>query len=338
MLGVAWFVVWGAVCVSGRADTLADLLRPSSTVPGCVNDWGPLGTGEGVVTPTCEGKAALTEWETLSAAVNVARDTLVNASNLPTERTSPQTVVNALNAMAGAIDAMATLDNPSHPVPGGFADVLAWMRPWFERLRLPIPATIGDGLRTLAGAIAKPDLLLADRTSLYGQAAIFGTRVSELAAERGRNVQRQTDRAVRAAHLAALQAARAAERGVVTPDAGRAIATAAGPAHAALAQEQTRQLNESLAAHPDQGGYRAQTTRMLSEIPGNLVWVFVLSRRRRCLRAGYSSRCTPRRGSAVPSGWPHPHLRADRRRQGHRCRHSELARLSRRRLRARPQG
>jgi hypothetical protein len=65
------------------------------------------------------------------------------------------------------------------------------MRPWFERLHLPIPATIGDGLRTLAGAIAKPDLLLADRTSLYGQAAIFGTRVSELAAELGRNVQRQ---------------------------------------------------------------------------------------------------------------------------------------------------
>jgi hypothetical protein len=67
---------------SARADSLADQRRPSSTIPGCVNDWGPLGTGS-VAEPTCEGKAALAEWNEHAAAINAARDTLANASNWP---------------------------------------------------------------------------------------------------------------------------------------------------------------------------------------------------------------------------------------------------------------
>jgi type IV secretory pathway TraG/TraD family ATPase VirD4 len=274
---VVGLLILGAVCGVGRADTLADLRRPSSTIPGCVNDWGPLGTGDGVATPTCEGKAARTAWQTHAAAINVARDTLVTASNLPAARTSPQTVVNALDAAAAAVDAMQRLDHPSTPSPRGFADVLAWMRPWFAQQHHPIPTTIGDGLRTLAEAVAKPDLLRADRTALYDQAAIFVTRVSELAAERGGAVQRQTDAAVRAAHRAALQAAQAIETGRAAPQADTAIATAAGPAHTPLAREQTRQLDQSLAAHPDQGGYRAQTARALGAIPGDLAGVVALT-------------------------------------------------------------
>jgi hypothetical protein len=57
------------ICVSAaHADPISDLQQPSSTIPGCVNDWGPLGTGSGVAQPTCEGKAALAEWNEHAAA------------------------------------------------------------------------------------------------------------------------------------------------------------------------------------------------------------------------------------------------------------------------------
>lgn len=277
---------------TGRADTLADLQRPSSTIPGCVNDWGSGGSGmaAGAVTPTCEGRAALAAWNTHAAAIDVARDAVVNASNLPTERTDPQGVITALIAAAAAADAMTPLYHPAQPRPGNFTDVLGWMQPWFERQHLPIPASIGDGLRTLAGAIGQPYLLMADRTALYGQAAIFVTRESQLAAELGADVQRQTDSATRAAHLAALQAARAIENGQALPNAGAAISAAAGPAHQDVAQEQARQLDQSLAAHPDQGSYAAQTGRRSGAFPmpccGSLV-----------------SLCSPL-WSAFPVSWP----------------------------------
>ena len=79
--------------VAARADLLADLRRPSSTVPGCVNDWGPLGSG--VAEPTCEGKAARAEWNQHAAAINAARDTLANAANFP-DKTAPLAVIDAL--------------------------------------------------------------------------------------------------------------------------------------------------------------------------------------------------------------------------------------------------
>ena len=63
---LACALLLGATTV--HADLLSDLRRPSSTIPGCVNDWGPLGTGAGVARPTCEGKAALAEWNGYTSA------------------------------------------------------------------------------------------------------------------------------------------------------------------------------------------------------------------------------------------------------------------------------
>jgi type IV secretory pathway TraG/TraD family ATPase VirD4 len=224
---------------AAAADSLADLRQPSSTIPGCVNDWGPLGTGSGVTEPTCEGKAALAEWNEHAAAVNTARDLIVQASNQP-DRSDPQAVINALHACAGAADAMARLYHPAPSALRDFDRVLVWMRPWFERAKMPIPATIGDGFRTLAAGLAKPGLLREERNALYGQAAVFATRESELATELEPDVERQTDEAVRAAHRTALKAAEAAENGHPRWDTRAAIAAAAGPRYRAIAQEQTR--------------------------------------------------------------------------------------------------
>lgn len=259
-----------------RADSLADLRQPSSTIPGCVNNWGPLGTGADVVEPTCEGKAALAEWNKHAVIVNAGRDTLVNAANGP-DKADPRAVLDALKAAAAAADAMERLYQSGPSGQRDFADVLAWMRPWFERQKLPVPASIGEGLRTLAGLLAQLRLSRPDRDALYGQASIFATRESELAAELGGEVQRQTDAAARAAHVAALQAAEAAEKGhPPVPDAGAAIAAAAGPRHPAIARGQAEQLARSLAAHPDQGGSRAQIGRALGAIPGAFLGLGVL--------------------------------------------------------------
>lgn len=178
-----------------------------------------------------------------------------------------------LNACAAAADAMTRLYHAAQPRPRDFADVLAWMRPWFEHQGLPIPASIGNGFRTLAAALARPNILRQDRIAIYQEAAVFATCESELAAEFGGDVQRQTDAAVRAAHTAALEAARAVENGRAQPDPAAAIAAAAGPGYPAVAQEQTRQLNRSLAAHPDQDGYAARTRRALAAIPDAFLWI-----------------------------------------------------------------
>lgn len=257
---------------TARADSLADLHRPSSTIPGCVNDWGPLGTGAGVAEPTCEAKAALAEWNGHTAAISAARDRLVQASRLP-DRADPQMIVNALNACAAAADAMARLDHPAPLAPHEYADVLAWMRPWFKKHKQPIPAAIGDGFRTLAAALAKPGLLRQDRIVIYDQAAVFAIREGELAAELGNEVERQTDDAVRAAHIAALKAAQAVENGRSPSKAAKAITAAAGPGHAAVAQQQTVQLEHSLAAHPDQGSNTMRTGRAIAAIPSALLWI-----------------------------------------------------------------
>ena len=253
-------------------DSVTDLRRPSSTIPGCVNDLGPLGTGSRITEPTCEGKAALAEWNEHAAAVNTARDLVVQASNQP-DRADLQAVINALHACAAAADAMTRLYHPAQPRPRGFADVLAWMRPWFERQKLPIPDSIGDGFRTLAHALGQPNILRQDRIAIYGQAVVFATRESELAAELGGDLERQTDIAVRTAHAAALEAAQAVENGRTQPDPAASIAAAAGPGHHAVAQEQIRQLNQSLAAHPNQDGYAARTGRDLAAVPNAFLWI-----------------------------------------------------------------
>ena len=265
---------------AARADSLADLRLPSSTVPGCVNDWGPLGTGSGIAEPTCEGKAARAEWNEHAATINAARDTLARAANSP-DKAAPLAVVDALNACAAAADAMARLYHPTPAAPDHGAAMLAWMRTWLDQSKLPIPVTIDDGFRALAVALARPGLLRQERNALYGLAAMFASRESALAAERGADLERQTDDAVRAAHLAALKAAENAEAGHPQRDAGAAIAaaaiSAAGSGHPAIARQQTAQLAHSLAAPPDQGGYQARTGRAFAAIPETLIGILGLA-------------------------------------------------------------
>ena len=254
---------------TARADSLAE---PSSTIPGCVNNWSPLGAGSGVAGPTCEGKAALAEWNEHAAAVNAARDTLVDASNRP-DQVAPIAVIDALDACAAAADAMARLDPPADRHHDDFAAVLTGMRPWFEHHRLLVPDTIGDGFHTLTTALARPGLLRADRTALYGQAAASATQESALAAALGPLVVRQTDEAVRAAHRAAVEMARLVATGHPQSDAGAAIRAAAGPGYPAIAEQQAQQLDQSLAAQSDRGSHAAQAGWVLGMIPNALLWI-----------------------------------------------------------------
>ncbi len=261
---------------AARADSLADLRLPSSTVPGCVNHWGPFGTGSGIAEPTCEGKAARAEWNEHATAINAASDILARAANFP-DKAAPLAIIGALDACAAAVDAMARLYHPAPSAPHDDAAVVAWMRTSLEQSKLPSPVTIGDGFRAVATGLARPGLRHQERNTLYGLAAMFASRESVLAAERGAEVERRTDNAVRAAHFAALKAAENAESGHPQRDAGTAIAAAAGPGHPALAQRQTAQLVQSLAAHPDQGRYRARTARALAAIPGTLLGILGLA-------------------------------------------------------------
>jgi len=261
---------------AARADSLADLRLPSSTIPGCVNDWWPLGTGSGMTEPTCEGKAARAEWNEHAAAINAVRDTLANAANRP-DKAAPLVVIDALDACAAAADAMARLYHSGPAAPHDDAAVLAWMRTWLEPSKLPIPVTIGDGFRALATALARPGLRHRERNTLYGEAAMFASRESALATERGTEVGHQTDDAVRAAHRAALEAAEKAEAGHPQPDIAAAIAAAAGPDHLAIARRQTAQLAQSLAAHPNQGGYQARTSRAFAIIPDALIAITAIA-------------------------------------------------------------
>jgi len=255
-----------SITAAARADSLADLRKPSSTIPGCINDWGRFGTGVGVAEPTCEGKAALAEWSELAAAINAARDTLANTSNWP-DTAAPLAVTDALQACADAADAMTRLYHLTPAAPHDFEAMRAWMRAWLEQSKLPSPASIGDGFRTLAAALAEPGLLRLERHSLYSQAVMFATRERALAAALGRAIERQTDNAVRAAHQAALEAAEMTENGHPQRDTA-AITTAAGPQYRAIAQEQTRQLNRSLADHPEQSRYMARTRRAFANPHG----------------------------------------------------------------------
>ena len=151
------------------------------------------------------------------------------------------------------------------------------MRNWLGQSKLPTPVTIGDSFRALATGLARPGLRLEERNTLYGRAATFASRESVLAVERGSEVERSTDNAVRAAHFAALKAAENAEAGHPQRDAAAAIAAAAGPGHPVIAQRQTAQLAQSLAAHPGQARHRARTRRALAAIPETLLGILGLA-------------------------------------------------------------
>jgi hypothetical protein len=150
-------LVLGATVVAGgpapvkAGDSLTDLRLPSSTIPGCLNHWGLFGTGSGIAEPTCEGKAALAEWNEHAAAINAASETLARAANSP-DKTAPLAIIDALDICAAATDVMARLYRPAPGAPYDDAAVVAWMRNWLAQSKLPAPVTVGDGFRAANAA------------------------------------------------------------------------------------------------------------------------------------------------------------------------------------------
>ena len=136
-------------------NSLADLRQPSSTIPGCVNDWGPLGTGSGVAEPTCEAKAALAEWNEHAAAINPARDTLARAAN--SARQGGHRTSSSTPRRRAPPPPMRWLGSTTRRHRPRTSTPRCWpgCGPGSSNRKLPIPATIGDGFRTLAAAFGK---------------------------------------------------------------------------------------------------------------------------------------------------------------------------------------
>jgi hypothetical protein len=142
--------------------------------------------------------------------------------------------------------------------------VLAWMRTWLEQSKLPIPATIGDGFRTLAAGLARPGLRRQERNTLYGLAAMFARAaraISPPSAGRRSGIRPTRPCALLISPRSRRLAAESAEADHPQRDAGAGIAaaaiSAAGSGHPAIARQQTAQLEQSFAPHPDQAGYQA---------------------------------------------------------------------------------
>jgi hypothetical protein len=246
-----------------QADTLADINRPSSTIPGCVNTWNP--TDPGFSNRTCEGQAVVQSWQERATAV------IIDASRDP-DHADKETVLGALNTLAAAADAITSSYHPQPPLTDAFAATLAWMRLQFQGFHLPIPASLGDGFRTMAGILDNPMILRVDRNAVYDRSAAMAEALSEAVTESIDPEAQATDAAVFAAHQAAVAAAHSAENGGYNAAAAAAaIVKAAGPDHAAIADGQMRILEASVASHPNQSGYRARTDRQLATIPSGLI-------------------------------------------------------------------
>ena len=146
------------------------------------------------------------------------------------------------------------------------------MRQQFEGFHLPVPASLGDGFRTMSGILDNPSILIVDRNAAYDRSAAMADALSEAATESIDPDVHATDAAVLATHQAALAAAQSAQNGAYNAAAAAAaIAKAAGPDHAAIANGQFRILQASVASHPAQSGYLARTGRKLSVIPDGLI-------------------------------------------------------------------
>ena len=92
-----------ALAVPASADSVADLNRPSSTIPGCVNTWNPLDPKYGG--RTCEGQAVAQSWQERATAIITARNVTIDASRDP-NRADKETVLGALSTLAAAADAI----------------------------------------------------------------------------------------------------------------------------------------------------------------------------------------------------------------------------------------
>lgn len=305
-LGIAFFVAT-AVADTAHADSVADLSRPSSTIPGCVNTWNPTDPKYG--SRTCEGQAVARSWEEQNASINIARNVIIEASRDP-RRADKETVLSALDSLAAAAESMTSTFHPKLPTQNPFATTLTWMRQQFEAFHLPVPASLGAGFRTMAKTLDDPRLLITDRNAVYDRSAAMANALSEAVSETIDAVAPETDTAVLRAHQAAVQAAQDADRGFYNAaSAAAAITKAAGPDHAAIADGQFRLLQASVARRP----YRCVFSRLAA-------WH------------------RPSPGRTISAGRAYPHLRAHRRRQRHRCRHPEPPGLSGLGLRARLQG
>ena len=257
-----------ALAVPVHADSVTDVGRPSSTIPGCVNTWNPTDPKYG--SRTCEGQAAAQSWQERTTAIITGRNVIIDASRDPT-RADKETVLGALNMLTTTADAITSTVHPRPPLTDTFAVTLAWMRQQFEAFHLPVPASLGDGFRTMAGILNDPRILIVDRNAAYDRSAAMADALSEaVTASIDPDVQ-ATDAVVLAAHQAAVAAAQSAENGAYNAAAAAAaIAKAAGPDHAAIADGQFRILQASVASHPAQSGYLARTGRKLSVIPDGL--------------------------------------------------------------------
>jgi hypothetical protein len=94
-------------------------------------------------------------------------------------------VIDALDACVAAEDVMARLYRPIPSAPHDDAAVLASMRNWFAQSKSPSPVTRDDGFRAVAADLARRGPRRRERTTLCDLAAIFASRESTLAAERG---------------------------------------------------------------------------------------------------------------------------------------------------------
>ena len=109
---------------------------------------------------------------------------MARAANSPDEA-APLLVIDALDACVAAEDVMARLYRPAPSAPHDDAAVLASMRNWFPQSKLPSPVTRDDGFRAVAADLARRGPRRRERTTLCDLAAIFASRESALAAERG---------------------------------------------------------------------------------------------------------------------------------------------------------
>ncbi|MCB8878476.1 type IV secretory system conjugative DNA transfer family protein [Acidisoma silvae] len=273
LLSLALVLLLGS-WVSAHADSLADVERPSSSIPGCLNDWAVPNLPDG--THTCEGTAVAQIWKERAASVASASDVVTGASRDP-NRTDKQAVIDALNVLAASADVIAATYHPQASDENRFADMLAWMRQRFQDFQLPIPASLGDGFRILQKRLADPRLLIVDRNAVYDRGAMMVAAFNEAVVETSDSIAPETDAAVFRAHQAAVAGAQAADEGKIDTDAAStAIAKAAGPDDAGIAETQSDILQASIAAHPNQSHYLPRTWRRLSAIPSGLLGLVVV--------------------------------------------------------------
>ena len=242
-----------------HAESMEDLYAPSSTIPGCLNDWSALQMGN-----TCEAKVARATWEERQSAVTMAVSAIVSASRAP-DRVAEGDVLNALKALAAAADAARS----AYLAPARGVDQLARFfhtaRVDSENWTLPMPVLYGDVFRSLAVALQKPATLRSEKATLYDRAARLALLLNEIIGVTINEAVQQVETATLQAHLAARQADNAVRAGGTRGNADAAI-TAAAENHPDIAQAQITQLNQSLAAHPDQGRYANRVARNLRDL------------------------------------------------------------------------